>query len=146
MIASLELKIKSLNKKVEDSDKTFNHIEDELGNMTKTSTELGKRFEDVKAEVDNIIKGAELEISDKISETIHFSFLNEINKIENLSRDFEKIKIDMAKIQNQLSEKNGATTEPDSTDIDDLEVDEESGNNGEESDDDNDNLQNDDQL
>lgn len=150
LLSSFEKKIQDINKKVEGSDKIFNHIENELGNMTKTSTELRKRFETLKEEVDGIIKGAESAIPNKISKTInsvlkHF-ISNEVKRIDELSREFEKVKKGMVNIQNQLNEKNNVATDQDSTDIDDLEVDEESDNNGEESADDNVTPKNDDQL
>lgn len=150
LLSSFEKKIQDINKKAEGNDKAFNHIEDELKNMTKTATELGKRFKTLKEEINGIIKGAELAIPDKISETIHSDsklfISNEFKKIDELSRELGKVKMDMINIQNQLNEKNSVTTDQDSTDIDDLEVEEESGNNGEESADDNVNPKNDDQL
>lgn len=150
LVASLKENIRGLNEKVEDSDKTFCHIKDELKNMTKTSTELVKSFESLRKEVGNIIKDAELAIPDKISETIHSDsklFISkESKRIGELSNELEKVKMDMINIQNQLNVNHSIPTEQDSIDIDDLEVDVESRHDSEDSVHDNVIPQNEDQL
>ena len=150
MIASLENEIQRLDTKIEESQTTFQSTEKNLKSLSNDSSNLEKRFETLKEEVDGIIKGAELAIPDKISETIHSDsklfISNEFKRIDELSRELGKVKMDMINIQNQLNEKNSVTTDQDSADIDDLEVDEESDNNGEEPADDNVNPQNVEQL